>query len=69
MELRTIIEIGQTALGGGIPLKRQDSFPVSTVSQWWVRRSSSAVVILASPNTDSHSPKAGFVVTIVGVRS
>ena len=26
-------------------LKRQDSFPVSMISQWWVRRSCSAVVI------------------------
>ena len=32
-------------------MKRQDSFPVSTISQWWVSRSSSAVVILASPKT------------------
>jgi hypothetical protein len=32
-------------------LKRQLSFPVSMMSQWWVRRSSSAVVILASLKT------------------
>jgi hypothetical protein len=31
-------------------LKRQLSLPVSTMSQWCVRRSSSAVVIFASPN-------------------
>ena len=37
--------------------KRQLSFPVSTISQWWVSRSSSAVVILASPKTLGHSPK------------
>jgi hypothetical protein len=39
------------------------------MSQWWVRRSSSAVVILASPNTVGHSPKARFVVTMIEVRS
>src|SRR3546814_14715723 len=43
-------------------LKRQLSLPVSTISQWWVTRSSSAVVILGSPNTVGHSPKARFVV-------
>jgi hypothetical protein len=32
-------------------LSRQLSLPVSTMSQWWVRRLSSAVVILASPKT------------------
>ena len=37
-------------------LKRQLSLPVSTISQWWVSRSSSAVVILASPKT--HGPFA-----------
>src|SRR6476620_1126563 len=36
-------------------LKRQLSLPVSTMSQWWVRRSSSAVVIFGSPNTLGHS--------------
>ena len=41
-------------------LKRQLSSPVSTMSQWWVRRSRSAVVILASPNTLGHSPNARF---------
>ena len=50
-------------------LKRQLSLPVSTMSQWWVRRSSSAVVILASPKTDGHSPNAKFVVTITEVCS
>jgi hypothetical protein len=50
-------------------LKRQLSFPVSTMSQWCVRRSSSAVVILASPNTLGHSPKARLVVTITEVCS
>jgi len=34
-----------------------------------VRRSSSAVVILASPNTLGHSPNARFVVTITEVCS
>ena len=34
-----------------------------------IRRSSSAVVILASPNTLGHSPKARLVVTMMEVRS
>lgn len=42
----------------------QLSFPVSIMSQWWVKRSSGAVVILASPKTFDHSPKLRFVVTI-----
>src|SRR6266700_1873968 len=50
-------------------LKRQLSFPVSMISQWWVSRSRSAVVILASPNTLGHSPKVRLVVTIIEVRS
>jgi hypothetical protein len=50
-------------------LKRQLSLPVSTMSQWWVRRSSSAVVILASPKTLGHSPKARLVVTMIEVCS
>ena len=50
-------------------LKRQLSLPVSTISQWWVRRSSSAVVILASPKTLGHSPKARLVVTMIEVCS
>ncbi len=50
-------------------LKRQLSLPVSTMSQWWVRRSSSAVVIFGSPNTLGHSPKARLVVTTIEVRS
>ena len=33
-------------------MKRQLSLPVSMISQWWVRRSSSAVVILGSPKTE-----------------
>ena len=47
-------------------LKRQLSFPVSTMSQWWVRRSRSAVVIFASLKTVGHSPKARLVVTMIG---
>jgi hypothetical protein len=43
-------------------LKRQLSFPVSMMSQWCVRRSSMAVVILASPNTCGQSAKARLVV-------
>lgn len=50
-------------------LKRQRSLPVSTMSQWWVSRSSSVVVILASPNADGHSQKARLVVTMIEVRS
>ena len=43
-------------------LKRQLALPVSMMSQWWVSRSSMAVVILASPNTCGQSAKARFVV-------
>ena len=50
-------------------LKRQLSLPVSTMSQWCVRRSSSAVVIFGSVKTVAHSPNARFVVTISDVRS
>src|SRR5881227_3897917 len=50
-------------------LKRQLSLPVSMISQWCVRRSSSAVVILASLKTLGHSPKARLVVTMIEVRS
>ena len=50
-------------------LKRQLSLPVSTMSQWCVRRSSSAVVIFASPKTVGHSAKARLVVTMIEVRS
>ena len=44
-------------------LKRQLSLPVSMMSQWWVSRSRSAVVILLSPNTVAQSAKARLVVT------
>src|ERR1700736_1377150 len=50
-------------------LNRQLSLPVSTISQWWVSRSKRAVVILASPNTLGHSPKARLVVTMTEVCS
>src|SRR5271155_3996387 len=43
-------------------LNRQLSLPVSMMSQWWVRRSSMAVVILASPNTWGQSAKVRLVV-------
>ena len=43
-------------------LKRQLSLPVSMMSQWWVSRSSMAVVIFASPNTCGQSAKARLVV-------
>ena len=45
------------------------SFPVSRMWQRWVRRSSSAVVILASPKTVAHSLKLRFVVMTTLVRS
>ena len=48
---------------------RQLSLPVSTMSQWWVSRSRSAVVILASPKTLGHSAKVKLVVTRIEVRS
>ena len=50
-------------------VKRQLSLPVSMMSQWWVRRSSRAVVIFGSPNTDGHSPKGKFVVMAIEVTS
>ena len=45
-----------------LALKRTLSFPVSTMWQWWVSRSSRAVVILASPKTLAHSEKLRLVV-------
>ena len=60
---------GRRGSGQARFLKRQLSFPVSTMSQWWVSRSRSAVVILASPKTLGHSPNARLVVTITDVRS
>ena len=60
---------GRRGSGQARFLKRQLSLPVSTMSQWWVSRSRSAVVILASPKTLGHSPKARLVVTITEVRS
>jgi hypothetical protein len=50
-------------------LKRIDSLPVSTMWQWCVSRSSSAVVILASPKTLDHSAKSRLVVIITLVCS
>ena len=50
-------------------LNRKLSFPVSRMWQRWARRSSSAVVILASPNTVAHSPKLRLVVMMTLVRS
>ena len=60
--------------GGSAPaqlrcLKRQLSLPVSMMSQWCVSRSSSAVVIFGSPNTEAHSAKVRLVVTMIEVRS
>lgn len=45
------------------------SFPVSRMWQRWVKRSSSAVVILASPKTVAHSAKLRLVVMTTLVRS
>ncbi len=42
--------------------KRWLSLPVSRMWQWCVRRSSKAVVILASPKTLLHSEKVRLVV-------
>src|SRR5499427_6168471 len=50
-------------------LKRQLSLPVSRMSQWCVRRSSSAVVISASAKTLGHSAKARLVDRTIEVRS
>ena len=50
-------------------LKRQLSLPVSRMSQWWVSRSSSAVVILGSAKTLGHSAKARLVDRTIEVRS
>src|SRR3954452_24434222 len=50
-------------------LKRQLSLPVSMMSQWWVSRSSMAVVIFASPNTCGQSAKARLVVITIEVVS
>jgi len=50
-------------------LKRKLSFPVSRMWQRWVSRSSSAVVIFASPKTPAHSPKLRLVVMMTLVRS
>ena len=52
--------------GGGFGqfrfLNCQLVLPVSMMSQWCVRRSSMAVVILTSPNTWGQSAKARLVV-------
>jgi hypothetical protein len=48
---------------------RQESLPVSTMWQGWVRRSSKAVVILAAPNNEGHSAKLRLVVIATLVRS
>ena len=65
-ELVGVAETGRARVGvwsSAQLLKRQLSLPVSMISQRGVRRSSSAVVILASLKTLGHSPKARFVVT------
>lgn len=60
---------GQREFRCSLVLKRQLSWPVSMMSHRWVRRSSSAVVVLASPRTDGASPKSRLAVTITDVRS
>ena len=50
-------------------LKRKLSFPVSRMWQRCVRRSSKAVVILASPKTVAHSLKLRLVGMTTLVRS
>jgi hypothetical protein len=52
-----------------LSLNRKLSFPVSRMWRRWVRRSSNAVVIFASPKTAAHSPKLRFVVMMTLVRS
>jgi hypothetical protein len=59
----TLRGTGQVALGFELlSLKRKLSLPVSMIWQWWARRSSRAVVILASPNTAAHSLKLRLAV-------
>src|ERR1700737_1626884 len=55
--------------GWGGFLKAQLWFPCLMMSQWWVGRSRSAVVILASPKTEGHSAKVRLVVTMIEVCS
>src|SRR5690606_36583306 len=57
------------AAAAELALKRKLSFPVSRMGQRWVRRSSRAVVILASPKTVAHSLKLRLVVIATLVRS
>ncbi len=52
-----------------LSLKRKLSLPVLMMWQRWVRRSSKAVIILASPNTPAHSLKLRLVVMMTLVRS
>ena len=48
-------------------LKRQLSLPVSTISQWCVRRSGNTVVTFALPKTVGYSSKARLVVIMIEV--
>ena len=57
------------AAAAELALKRKLSFPVSKMWQRWVRRSSRAVVILASPKTVAHSLKLRLVVITTLMRS
>ena len=56
---------GRPRVGQARFLKRQLSLPFSTISQSWVLLSRSTVVILASPETFGHSPKARSVVMMM----
>lgn len=59
----SFLGLGAAALA----LNRKLSLPVSRMWQWWVSLSSSAVVILASPNTPDHSlnPRLVVMTTLV----
>ena len=53
---------GRDGISCGFLNRQLVLLPVSTTSQWWVRRSSMAVVILASPKTCGQSANARLVV-------
>ena len=57
------------AAAAELALNRKLSLPVSRMWQRWVRRSSKAVVIFASPKTVAHSLKLRLVVMTTLVRS
>ena len=57
------------AAAAELAFKRKLSFPVSRMWQRWVRRSSKAVVVFASPKTEAHSLTLRLVVMTTLVRS